>query len=195
MSDPEIFLKETGNPKNKLRISLSTYNDQKLFNARFYYEDKEGELRPTRRGISLKRNHYLDIIETISKHNDAISDFLESGALSGDLKEISEQKKIAFNTSKIVNTIETKIAPRPDKAFAEVIYEGSLAKVSLNSRNKYVNHYKDNDQNIKLLEELAVALDISLNLIKDDESKQVQHALDRLFNEFNRQLNKLVTGK
>jgi hypothetical protein len=195
MSDPEIFLKETGNPKNKLRISLSTYNDQKLFNARFYYEDKEGVLRPTRRGISLKRNHYLDIIETISKHNDAISDFLESGALSGDLKEISEQKKIAFNTSKIVNTIETKIAPRPDKAFAEVTYEGSLAKVSLNSRNKYVNHYKDNDQNIKLLEELAVALDISLNLIKDDESKQVQHALDRLFNEFNRQLNKLVTGK
>ena len=125
----------------------------------------------------------------------AISDFLESGALSGDLKEISEQKKIAFNTSKVVNTIETKIAPRPDKAFAEVTYEGSLAKVSLNSRNKYVNHYKDNDQNIKLLEELAVALDISLNLIKDDESKQVQHALDRLFNEFNRQLNKLVTGK
>ena len=58
-----------------------------------------------------------------------------------------------------------------------------------------VNHYKDNDQNIKLLEELAVSLDISLNLIKDDESKQVQHALDRLFNEFNRQLNKLVTGK
>jgi len=195
MSDPEIFLKETGNPKNKLRISLSTYNDQKLFNARFYYEDKEGELRPTRKGISVKRNHYLDIIETISKHNDAISDFLETGALNDELKDISAQKNIAFDTNKSVNTIETKIAPSPDKAFAEVTYEGSLAKVSLNSRNKYVNHYKDNDQNIKLLEELAVALDISLSLIKDDESNQVQHALDRLFNEFNRQLNKLVTGR
>jgi hypothetical protein len=195
MSDPEIFLKETGNPKNKLRISLSTYNDQKLFNARFYYEDKEGELKPTRKGISVKRNHYLDIIETISKHNDAISDFLETGALNDELKDISAQKNIAFDTNKSVNTIETTIAPSPDKAFSEVNYEGSLAKLSLNSRNKYVNHYKDNDQNIKLLEELAVALDISLSLIKDDESNQVQHALDRLFNEFNRQLNKLVTGR
>ncbi|NBU98807.1 MAG: transcriptional regulator [Spirochaetia bacterium] len=41
-----------------LRIMISEYKGKKLLNIRIWYTDKEGELKPTQKGITLSPEDY-----------------------------------------------------------------------------------------------------------------------------------------
>jgi hypothetical protein len=192
MEEPEIILAESGSPRRRLRVSLKQYKGQPLFNIRYFYEDKKtGEMRATAKGIAVTRNNFEVIANTLSKDSEAISDFMENGVI-GDTIATWEQKKLqALQHIGAVNEIETAVRPIPGRDFMEVDYEGSKAKVALNSNHEKVALHMNNSDCIKILESIAVAFDLSQKLIVEDESNEVQHALERFRTEFSRQLKNL----
>jgi hypothetical protein len=191
MSEDQIVLAENGSLKNRLRLSLQMYKKSPLLNIRFYYEDKEGEMKPTKKGISITRNNFLVISDVLKKHSDGISTFLDNGIVNETLPNWTEQKTQALDAVGAVNKIETKVRPMPGKEFASVSYQGSKALVSLNSSHSQVDQVKDKKESKEVLEGVAVAFDLAQRLISEEESNEVQHALDRFRTEFSRQLRNL----
>lgn len=192
MADDEIILTEAGSFRKRLRLSLSVYKQQSLLNIRYYYEDKKsGEMRATPKGISVTRNNFLVIADTLAENNEAISSFMENGCIDDSLTTWEQNKSKALEAVGAVEEIVSEIKPIPGRDFTEVSYEGSKAIVSLNSNHKHVEHLKSDRERIKVLEGIAVALDLSHKMISEDESNEVQHALERFRSEFSRQLKNL----
>ena len=95
---------------------------------------------------------------------------METGVI-GDKVTTWEQKKYqALERIGAVDEIETAIKPIPGRDFMEVDYEGSKAKVALNSNHKKVARHMDSNDCIKIFESIAVAFDLSQKLIAEDES-------------------------
>ena len=65
MSEKMHVIHDSGSKKNCMRISLSEYNGTPILNIRNYFE-KDGEMRPTKKGISISRNKFLDLAKVFS---------------------------------------------------------------------------------------------------------------------------------
>ncbi|MCB1180026.1 MAG: transcriptional coactivator p15/PC4 family protein [Leptospiraceae bacterium] len=48
-----------------LRIEVSEYKGKKNLNLRIWYTDKEGELKPTQKGVTVAPEHYEELKEAI----------------------------------------------------------------------------------------------------------------------------------
>lgn len=56
--------------KNKsevIRIQLKEYKEHKLIDLRVWYEDENGEYKPTKKGISFNRNFAVTIANAITE--------------------------------------------------------------------------------------------------------------------------------
>ena len=56
--------------KNKsevIRIQLKEYKEHKLIDLRVWYEDENGEYKPTKKGISFNRNFAVNIANAITE--------------------------------------------------------------------------------------------------------------------------------
>ena len=56
--------------KNKsevIRIQLKEYEGHKLIDLRVWYEDENGEYKPTKKGISFNRNFALNVSNAITE--------------------------------------------------------------------------------------------------------------------------------
>jgi len=56
--------------KNKsevIRIQLKEYKEHKLIDLRVWYEDEEGEYKPTKKGISFNRNLAVNMANAIKE--------------------------------------------------------------------------------------------------------------------------------
>ena len=56
--------------KNKtevIRISLKEYQGHKLIDLRVWYEDENGEYKPTKKGISFNRNFAVNVANAITE--------------------------------------------------------------------------------------------------------------------------------
>jgi len=75
-----------------VRVSLTEYRGRKLVDVRVYYTDDAGEYRPTKKGVSLSVDVYLDFkrallaLEKILLERDLISpeDFADVSAVDAD---------------------------------------------------------------------------------------------------------------
>ena len=119
MTEEQIILAEGGSPKKRLRIALQRFEAQPLLNIRYYYEDKQGEMQPTKKGVSISRNRYLDLVDAIEKHHDSISDYLDTGAVSSDLQGWEYQSKRALEDIGEVQHIEVESRALPDEMSAK----------------------------------------------------------------------------
>ncbi|MDA7809394.1 transcriptional coactivator p15/PC4 family protein, partial [bacterium] len=76
MSEEQFTLAENGPAARRLKISLSVFKTRPLFNIRYYFENKSGQMQPTNKGIALNRNNYFALHNIITKQHDEISHFL-----------------------------------------------------------------------------------------------------------------------
>ena len=129
----------------------------------------------------------------LDRESDAILNFLETGK-KDDLNELWEQKKKEFlDKASAVQTIKCDIENMPGQGLYEVDYNGSEAHLRLNGRNKFVQEFSLNENYLEIFQKMAVAFDLSIRSVGQDESVEVQHALERMQSVF-RQLNNLVKG-
>ncbi len=55
------------NEKERIRISVETYRGSQFVDCRVYWEDQEGEWRPSRKGIALSPDTIDLVIEALQK--------------------------------------------------------------------------------------------------------------------------------
>ena len=191
MSDAEHIILDSGSKKNCMRISLSEFNGTPILNIRNYFE-KDGEMRPTKKGISISRNKFLDLAKVFNEHQEHIASFLESKKNLGKFEEIFVKKTLALEQVKTVETANLNICPTSGRNIAEVKYQGSSAEVCLDSNHKFIDTFSGSNDVNEILKKIFLALDISVRLVTEDESNEVKQSFERFEYELSRQLRNLA---
>ena len=191
MSDTEHVILDSGSKKNCMRISLSEFNGTPILNIRNYFE-KDGKMRPTKKGISISRNKFLDLAKVFNEHHEHIASFLENTKNLGKFEEIFVKKTLALDLVKTVETANLNICPTQGRNIAEVKYQGSSAEISLDSNHKFIDKFSDSNAAKEVLKKLFLALDISVRLVTEDESNEVKQSFERFEYELSRQLRNLT---
>ena len=191
MSEKMHVILDSGSKKNCMRISLSEYNGTPILNIRNYFE-KDGEMRPTKKGISISRNKFLDLAKVFSEHQEYIASFLENTSNLKYFDDVFIKKTEALDSVKTVETANLNIGPTPGRNISEIKYSGSTANVKLDENHKFVRKYSGTDISDEMLKSFFLAVDLSLRLVADDESNEVKQSLDRFEYELSRQLRNLT---
>lgn len=71
------------NPTEEVRISLTSYRGYDLVDIRVYYQDEQGEWRPTKRGVSLSVDSFAELREAISKVEERLNELPAGGKSAG----------------------------------------------------------------------------------------------------------------
>ncbi len=69
------------NPTEEVRVSLTSYRGHDLVDIRVFFQDEQGEWRPTKRGVSLSIDSFTELREAIVKAEEMLN-ALPSGAKS-----------------------------------------------------------------------------------------------------------------
>lgn len=88
----EYILAETGGQRNQLIIKLVPYEGHQLLDLRYWYRNANGELKPTRKGLSLTAGHFGVVMETLATYAAAIQAWLSGGSNVDLLLEEAEQQ-------------------------------------------------------------------------------------------------------
>ncbi|MGD0231168.1 MAG: transcriptional coactivator p15/PC4 family protein [Syntrophorhabdales bacterium] len=68
------------NMKERIRVSIEEYHGHRFIDCRVYYEDAQGELKPTKKGIALNADTIDEVIEALKKGSAALEDQLSPRA-------------------------------------------------------------------------------------------------------------------
>jgi hypothetical protein len=129
--------------------------------------------------------------DTLKTRYEIRTNLIEEETANIESIEAARKTALASTITGPVQKIQSEIRSFPGNDFMKVSYEGSKAVVVLNSNHKHVQRLKGDENSIKVLEEIAVAFDFSMQLIAQAESSKVLHALELFRTEFSAQLNKI----
>lgn len=62
-----------------IRLEISEFKGKKLFNIRIWYTDKEGQLRPTQKGVTIRPEQFGEIKNAILEAEPEIQQILQGG--------------------------------------------------------------------------------------------------------------------
>lgn len=77
MNDKELEIDKIGSKNAPIKITLKTYKGNEIIDIRKFYSDKDGNLKPTRKGISLTRRKVYPLLKSLAKNIDQINSFFE----------------------------------------------------------------------------------------------------------------------
>lgn len=55
------------NVKERIRVSIEEYRGTRFIDCRVYFEDENGEWRPTKKGVALNADSIKGVIEALQK--------------------------------------------------------------------------------------------------------------------------------
>ena len=97
------ILGEDGPPRRRARFGLNEFKGNRLFEIREFYL-KEGEFHPTRKGINLNRNRYMELQRIINSYDEEIRTFLSIGTVDeGLLRYQQAQEEAKKSNFRLVN--------------------------------------------------------------------------------------------
>ena len=71
------------NPTEEVRVSLTSYRGHDLVDIRVFFQDEQGEWRPTKRGVSLSVDSFAELREAVVKAEEMINTLPSPGKSSG----------------------------------------------------------------------------------------------------------------
>jgi hypothetical protein len=189
VEEDAIILSEGGVDKKRLRFSLKEYKGVPLLDIRYFFRDMEGGFSPTRKGVSISRNRYLDFKTVIEEHHETINAYLakEDVAVDGGLRN----KEHAARKATSVGEVNVSIENLQGGSFYEAEHLGSTIKIKLNARHPCTSGVSPTSACGKNLAKFAAAFDVAASLASDSESIEVLDAIERLKSELARQLSNL----
>jgi len=196
MAKGEYLLGKSGTPKRSLHISLTEYRGTPLLDLRYYYTDKEGNDKPTPKGISITKDKYMHMHDVLEQHHDHVLDYLGNGFTSSNLADIERLKASHRRKLSSVNEIRVEflaIAGLVD-AF-RVEYQSSLAIVRFNLNHEFGLRVSDISSEcigaVELISKMVVALDLSM-LTNSEAIDEFQDLMKFVLNDYSRNLKKIV---
>jgi hypothetical protein len=61
------------NPTEEVRVSLTSYRGHDLVDIRVFFQDEQGEWRPTKRGVSLSVDSFAELRDAIVKAEEMLN--------------------------------------------------------------------------------------------------------------------------
>jgi hypothetical protein len=61
------------NPTEEVRVSLTSYRGHDLVDIRVFFQDDQGEWRPTKRGVSLAVESFAELREAVIKADEMVN--------------------------------------------------------------------------------------------------------------------------
>jgi hypothetical protein len=71
------------NPTEEVRVSLTSYRGHDLVDIRVFFQDEQGEWRPTKRGVSLSVDSFAELREAVVKAEEMLNVLPSAGKSSG----------------------------------------------------------------------------------------------------------------
>jgi hypothetical protein len=71
------------NPTEEVRIAFTSYRGHDLVDIRVFYQDEQGEWRPTKRGVSLSVDSFTELRDAIVKAEEMLNTLPSTGRTSG----------------------------------------------------------------------------------------------------------------
>jgi hypothetical protein len=71
------------NPTEEVRVSLTSYRGHDLVDIRVFFQDEQGEWRPTKRGVSLSVDSFAELREAIAKAEEMLNTLPSPAKSSG----------------------------------------------------------------------------------------------------------------
>jgi len=71
------------NPTEEVRVSFTSYRGYDLIDIRVYFQDEQGEWRPTKRGVSLSVDSFAELRDAIVKAEEMLKALPASGRSAG----------------------------------------------------------------------------------------------------------------
>ena len=71
------------NPTEEVRVSLTSYRGHDLIDIRVFFQDDQGEWRPTKRGVSLSVDSFAELREAVVKAEEMSNTLPAAGKSSG----------------------------------------------------------------------------------------------------------------
>ena len=69
-----LLARITKNPTEEVRVSLTSYRGYDLVDIRVFFQDEQGEWRPTKRGVSLSIDSVAELREAIVKAEERLNE-------------------------------------------------------------------------------------------------------------------------
>jgi len=80
----------TRNTRERIRLELSEYQGNHYVDIRTYYEDEDGEYKPTKKGITFKPEKWSDFRKATSELE---AELLETGLIGAEDLELTEAER------------------------------------------------------------------------------------------------------
>jgi len=71
------------NPTEEVRVSLTSYRGHDLVDIRVFFQDEQGEWRPTKRGVSLSVDSFAELRDAVVKVEEMLNALPSVGKGSG----------------------------------------------------------------------------------------------------------------
>lgn len=71
------------NPTEEVRVALTSYRGHDLVDIRVFFQDEQGEWRPTKRGVSLSVDSFAELREAILKVEEMLNALPSAGKSAG----------------------------------------------------------------------------------------------------------------
>ena len=140
------ILGEDGPPRRRARFGLNEFKGNRLFEIREFFL-KEGEFHPTRRGINLNRNRYMELQRIINSYDEEIRTFLNIGTVDeGLLRYQQAQEEAKKSNFRLVNDmVEERVDKLPDGHLFDVKHEGALDRVRISNHHPFAKLTSDEE--------------------------------------------------
>lgn len=87
-NDKEKNVGDLGSENYPIRVTLRKFNGNDIIDIRKFYKDKQGELKPTKKGISLTRTTLYPLLKILADNLDDINEFFD---VNSDPHEFNEK--------------------------------------------------------------------------------------------------------
>jgi hypothetical protein len=71
------------NPTEEVRVSLTSYRGHDLVDIRVFFQDEQGEWRPTKRGVSLSVDSFAELRQAIASAEEMLNALPAAGKSAG----------------------------------------------------------------------------------------------------------------
>jgi len=132
------ILGEDGPARRRKRFSLNEYEGNRLFELREYYE-KDGEFRPTRKGINLNRDNFMELKRVFDRDEDIILEWLRIGYVPEEVLRYQQAMEEARqkNFHLVGNVMAEEVDNFRDNHLFHVSHQGGTDVVQINTSNKF----------------------------------------------------------
>ena len=98
------YLAEDGPKSKHLVIQLNKIDDNRFLDLRyFYFDKKDQEYKPTRKGISLTKSNYLIVKKVVEKNHEEVMDWLGVGYVAEHVEEYQKEQEAQAEKIKYIS--------------------------------------------------------------------------------------------